>query len=145
MLWKQHHPYANCNFCVRCISFLLLYTSCLKRAASLFSDEENAFDPPHSLCFFFCKQHHAFHLDLDRPLFLWIIRFPWYSSLKIEIVRLERGFLGWEVRVLWTLIRKVSLTYGKAKKGKYVCMSKNNVKNTKYRRWIEKISLEEII
>lgn len=98
-----------------------------------------------SLFFFFCKQHHAFHLDLDRPLFLWIIRFPWYSSLKIEIVRLERGFLGWEVRVLWTLIRKVSLTYGKAKKGKYVCMSKNNVKNTKYRRWIEKISLEEII
>lgn len=52
MLWKQHHPYANCNFCVHCISFLLLYTSCLKRAASLLSDEENAFDPPHSLCFF---------------------------------------------------------------------------------------------
>lgn len=76
MLWKQHHPYANCNFCVHCISFLLLYTSCLKRAASLLSDEENAFDLPHSLCFFFLQTTPRVSLGFRSSIILVNYSFP---------------------------------------------------------------------
>lgn len=133
MLWKQHHPYANCNFCVRCISFLLLYTSCLKRAPPLSSLwwRECVWPTAFSLLFFFffLQTTPRVSLRFRSSIILVNYSFPLIFEPKNRNCSVRK-------RISW--LRSVSYLLGKAKKGKD-CMSRNNVvKNTKYRRWIEK-------